>query len=88
MKTTATMLVFWLAVGGALPGSAPAMAQQAAGAPGSPGATTTIDGRYLPNPPQPFGGEISPNAVDSKPYWPELVVPPQWRHALPAPPDA
>jgi len=45
--------------------------------PGSPGATTTIDGRYLPNPPQPFRGGIQPNAVQSKPAWPPLVVPPK-----------
>ncbi|MGY4502369.1 hypothetical protein ACVWYH_006326 [Bradyrhizobium sp. GM24.11] len=44
--------------------------QQVTGAPGSPGATTTIDGRYLPNPSQPFRGEINPNAEQSKPYWP------------------
>ena len=31
----------------------PAVAQETTGTPGSPGATTTIDGRYLPNPPQP-----------------------------------
>src|SRR6516165_7663936 len=37
--------------------------EQAAGAPGSPSATTTIDGRYLPNPRPPFGGEIAPNAL-------------------------
>ncbi|MBR0957654.1 arylsulfatase [Bradyrhizobium japonicum] len=54
-----------------------AQAQQVAGTPGSPGATTTIDGRYLPNPPPPFKGEISPNAVQSKPYWPARVVPPK-----------
>jgi len=54
-----------------------AHAQQVTGTPGSPGATTTIDGRYLPNPPQPFKGEINPNAVQSKPYWPALVVPPK-----------
>jgi arylsulfatase A-like enzyme len=77
MKATAIMLMLWMTVAGALSGLAPAMAQQAAGAPGSPGAPTTIDGRHLPNPPQPFGGEISPNAVNSKPYWPELVVPPK-----------
>jgi arylsulfatase A-like enzyme len=45
--------------------------------PGSPGATTTIDGRYLPPPPQPFRGAISPNAAQSKPYWPQIVVPPK-----------
>ncbi|MGC2353462.1 MAG: sulfatase-like hydrolase/transferase, partial [Candidatus Udaeobacter sp.] len=50
---------------------------QAAGTPGSPGATTTIDGRYLPPPPQQFHGDIQPNAYQSKPYWPELVTPPK-----------
>ena len=45
--------------------------------PGSPGATTTIDGRYLPPPPQPFHGDIQPNAYQSKPYWPGLVTPPK-----------
>jgi len=50
---------------------------QTTGTPGSPGATTTVDGRYLPPPPQPFKGEINPNAADSKPYWPALVVPPK-----------
>lgn len=54
-----------------------AHAQQTTGVPGSPGATTTIDGRYLPNPPQPFRGEINPNAAQSKPYWPVLTVPPK-----------
>jgi hypothetical protein len=33
---------------------APAAAQQVTGTPGSPSATTTIDGKYLPAPPQPF----------------------------------
>jgi arylsulfatase len=50
---------------------------QTTGAPGSPSATTTIDGRYLPNPPPKFGGEITPNALQSKPYWPPRVVPPK-----------
>jgi arylsulfatase len=55
----------------------PAMAGQVTGTPGSPGATATIDGRYLPNPPPPFEGEISTNAVDSKPDWAPIVVPPE-----------
>ena len=55
----------------------PALAARVTVAPGSPGATTTIDGRYLPNPPPEFKGEISPNAAGSKPYWPELIVPPE-----------
>jgi arylsulfatase len=55
----------------------PSVAQQITGTPGAPNATQTIDGRYLPNPPPPFGGEITPNALQSKPYWPPRVVPPQ-----------
>jgi arylsulfatase len=55
----------------------PSFAQQITGVPGAPSATQTIDGRYLPNPPAPFGGEITPNADQSKPYWPPRVVPPQ-----------
>ncbi|PSJ57571.1 arylsulfatase [Mesorhizobium soli] len=55
----------------------PASAQQINGTPGSPGATTTIDGRYLPPPPPKFGGEIGLQASQSKPYWPARVVPPQ-----------
>ena len=50
---------------------------QTTGAPGSPRATTTVDGRYLPNPPPPFGGRIGLDARDSKPYWPPRVVPPK-----------
>ncbi|MGE5201521.1 MAG: arylsulfatase [Acidobacteriota bacterium] len=57
--------------------SAPAVAQQTTGTPGSPSATTTIDGRYLPPPPQPFQGEINLNAAQSKPAWPARVVPPK-----------
>src|SRR5262249_26377978 len=55
----------------------PVSAQQPQGASGSPSATTTIDGNYLPPPPPRFGGEITPNALQSKPYWPPRVVPPK-----------
>ncbi|MBY5349468.1 arylsulfatase [Rhizobium leguminosarum] len=51
--------------------------QQTTGKPGSPSATTTIDGKYLPNPPAPFGGTINMDAKDSRPYWPPTVVPPK-----------
>jgi hypothetical protein len=54
-----------------------ALAQQTTGTPGSPSATTTIDGRYLPNPPASFGGTINLNSKDSTPYWPPTVVPPK-----------
>jgi len=55
----------------------PAAAQQITGTPGSPGATTTIDGKYLPPPPPKFGGDINLQASQSKPYWPARVVPPK-----------
>jgi len=54
-----------------------ASAQQNEGVPGSPNATVTIDGRYLPPPPQKFQGEINLNAAQSKPAWPARVVPPK-----------
>jgi len=53
------------------------LAQQTTGTPGSPSATTTIDGKYLPPPPPKFGGEINLQASQSKPYWPAQVVPPK-----------
>jgi arylsulfatase A-like enzyme len=54
-----------------------AESRETTGAPGSPDATTTIDGRYLPPPPQSFKGNIELNAAQSKPGWPARVVPPQ-----------
>src|SRR5260370_27120504 len=50
---------------------------QPTGTPGSPSATTTIDGKQLPPPAPPFGGVIKDSAVDSKPYWPPTIVPPK-----------
>jgi len=55
----------------------PLSAQQVTGQPGSPSATTTIDGKQLPPPPPKFGGVIKEDAKDSKPYWPATVVPPK-----------
>jgi arylsulfatase len=55
----------------------PAGAQQTTGVPGAPDATTTIDGRYLPSPQQPFQGEINLNADQSKAAWPARIVPPK-----------
>src|SRR5262245_9039190 len=52
-------------------------AQQLTGDPGSPSATSIIDGRYLPNPPPAFGGEIGLSAKDSKSFWPPQIVPPK-----------
>src|SRR5262245_32023624 len=57
--------------------SMPATAQQIYGTPGSPSATMSIAGDQLPPPPQKFGGKITTNAAQSKPYWPARVVPPK-----------
>jgi arylsulfatase A-like enzyme len=51
--------------------------QQTTGQLGSPDATTTVDSRYLPPPPQKFSGEIGLNALDSKIGWPSRIVPPK-----------
>ena len=69
----------WLLVGCALlllP-ALTAQAQQTSGVPGSPSATTTIEGNQLPPPPQKFEGKIERNAAQSTPYWPARVVPPK-----------
>jgi len=54
-----------------------AAAQQPSCPPGSPCATTTINGNQLPPPPEKFGGKIERNASQSTPYWPSRVVPPK-----------
>ncbi len=56
--------------------AAPGFSQQAP-PPGSPAATTSIDGKQLPPPDPPFGGVIKDNALQSKPWWPPRVVPPR-----------
>jgi len=58
-------------------GVVPVSAVETTGVPGSPSATTTIDGKQLPPPPQKFEGVIKEDAKDSKPYWPARVVPPK-----------
>ena len=57
--------------------TAPAMAQQITGTPGSPGATTTIGGKQLPPPDPKFGGVIKEKASESKAWWAPRVVPPK-----------
>ena len=52
--------------------------QEITGVPGSPSATTTIDGKQLPPPPDKhFGGKIERSVLNSKPYWPPGIVPPK-----------
>ena len=58
---------------------ASASAQQTTGTPGSPGATTTIDGKQIPPPVPEFGGVIKEKASESKAWWAPRVVPPQGR---------
>ncbi len=66
---TASSLIVWATVS--------ALAQGTTGIPGSPGATTTIDGKQLPPPDPNFGGVINLKASDSKPWWAPRVVPPK-----------
>jgi arylsulfatase A-like enzyme len=51
--------------------------QKTTGIPGSPSATTTLDGKQLPPFPPKFGGVIKESATDSTPWWAPRVVPPQ-----------
>src|ERR1700759_5573655 len=74
---TSIRLELLASVGVAAVSGLPAAAQQITGTPGSPGATTTIDGKYLPPQPPKFGGEINLQASQSKPYWPARIVPPK-----------
>jgi arylsulfatase A-like enzyme len=55
----------------------PAIAEETTGAPGSPTATVTIDGKQLPPPDPIFGGVIKEKASESKAWWPPRVVPPK-----------
>ena len=55
----------------------PALAVETTGAPGSPSATSTIDGRQLPAPDPKFGGVIKNDALQSKPWWAPRIVPPK-----------
>lgn len=74
MKLTALASTAFIAI---LIGCGATRAQETTGTPGAPDATTTVDGRYLPNPPPAFGGEINLSAKDSKPFWPAQIVPPK-----------
>jgi arylsulfatase A-like enzyme len=55
----------------------PAFAGEVTGTPGSPSATTTIDGRQLPAPDPGFGGVIKDDALQSTPWWAPRIVPPK-----------
>ncbi len=74
MKITTTLSLSFLLGTSYLPG---VMAQTITGTPGSPSATTTIQGNQIPVPDPKFGGVIKENAKDSKPWWPPTIVPPK-----------
>ncbi len=57
-------------------GGLPASAQQVTGTLGSPGASTTIDGKQLPAPDPKFGGVIKDRALESKAWWAPRITPP------------
>src|SRR5689334_5609952 len=76
-KSTPIVTALLLALIAAALGTGSSNAQQITGVPGSPDATTTLDGKQLPPAPPKFGGVIKESAADSKPWWPPRVVPPK-----------
>ena len=54
-----------------------ALAQQVTGVPGTPSATTTIDGKQIPSPQPEFGGVIKEKASESTAWWAPRIVPPK-----------
>jgi arylsulfatase A-like enzyme len=54
----------------------PVQAQVVTGTLGAPSATTTIEGKQLPNPDPKFGGVIKDEALQSTPWWAPRIVPP------------
>src|SRR5712672_3866064 len=72
------LLICWL-IAVSVAAAAPSVRSQVqtTGTPGSPSATTTIDGKQLPPPDPKFGGVIKEKASESKAWWPPRVVPPK-----------
>src|SRR5438477_11168752 len=77
MKSAKQILFSGMLAAAVIAAAPSASAQQITGDPGSPDATTTLEGKQLPPPPQKFGGVIKESATDSKPYWPPRIVPPK-----------
>src|SRR5258707_15722781 len=78
MKTKTLILLGGIFAAALMAASPSVMAKaQTTATPGSPGATTTIDGKQTPPPDPQFGGVIKDTAVDSKPYWAPTIVPPK-----------
>ncbi len=69
MRPNQSFLLIGMFTAALMAASSSARAQvQTTGTPGSPSATTTVDGKQLPPPDPKFGGVINPSAVDSKPF--------------------
>jgi arylsulfatase len=78
MKSTKQILIGGMLAAVVMAVAPSATAQiQTTGTPGSPSATTTIDGKSIPAPPAPFAGKIGLTTADSKPGWPPTIVPPK-----------
>jgi arylsulfatase len=67
MKPMAGVIMFVILAGACMASTGFASAQETTGKPGSPDATTTIDGKYLPAPPPPFCGVINMGADNPSP---------------------
>ena len=77
MKSVRTILRIAMIMAALGTVSSTASSQQITGTPGSPGATTSIDGKQLPAPDAKFGGVIRNDALQSKPWWAPRIVPPK-----------
>ena len=77
MKTKSFVSAILVVVFAGLIAAPPSAAQQTTGEPGSPSATTTINGKQLPAPEPKFGGVIKNDALNSKPWWAPRIVPPK-----------
>ncbi len=77
MRIRQSILVIALLAGLAVATFSSASAQETTGTPGSPDATTTIDGKQLPAPDPKFGGVIKNDALQSKAWWAPRIVPPK-----------
>src|SRR5262252_9208112 len=73
MKTRSLLIAVLASLGVVSSG----LSQQITGTPGSPGATTTLDGKQLPAPDPKFGGVIKDSALQSKAWWAPRIVPPK-----------
>jgi len=66
-----------LLAGSLAAGITDAATPEVTGVVGSPGASTTIDGKQLPAPNPQFGGKIAQDALQSEAWWAPRIVPPK-----------